>query len=66
MHARAQKRKEEGLEESSCCACRRSQQERKHEEGERMSLPIPDSAFSQLQRKFAKWRFTDVQECKPT
>lgn len=68
MHAHAQKRKKrkgEGLEEGSCSACRRSQQEREHEEGERMSPPIPDSASSQLQRKFAKWFFADVQGCKP-
>lgn len=64
MHTHAQKRIEEGLEESSCSVCRRSQQEHKHEEGEGMSLPIPDSASSQLQRKFAKWFFADVQECK--
>lgn len=65
-HSCTKKRKEAGPEESSCCACRRSQQEDKHEEGERMFLPIPNSVSSQLQRKFAKWFFTNVQKCKPT
>lgn len=53
MHTHAQKIKDEGLGENSCCACRRAQQEQRHEEGERVSLPIPDSASSELQRKFA-------------
>lgn len=47
-------------------SCRRSQQEHKPEEGEPTSLPILDSASSELQRKLAKRFFTDVQACKPT
>lgn len=65
MHAHAQKGKVKGLEEISCCVCRQSQQDHKHGEGERTSLPIPGAARSDLQRKFAKCFFTDVQECKP-